>query len=130
MQLPLNEPFTDAIAERLRDVLPQQPGHALNDLASMLILPPDAFRHLVEDKAAQIDTSFLIDVVAAFVREFAVDPQWLLVGQYDSTTHRSALKLGENRTEEGNRALRDSVWVQFQRLRDSSAFATTPLHNA
>jgi hypothetical protein len=54
----------------------------------------------------------------------------LLVGRYDSTTHRSALKLGENRTEEGNRALRDFVWVQFQRLRDSLAFAPSPWDNA
>lgn len=130
MPLPPNDPFIEAIAERLRGVLARQPGQALNDLAVMLGVPPDAFRRLVEDEGARIDTLFLIDVVAALVREFAVDPKWLLVGQYDSTTHRSALQLVENRTEEGHRALRDFVREQFQRLRESLAFAPFPSGNA
>ena len=29
-----------------------------------------------------------VDVIAAVVREYGVDPTWLLVGEYDATSHR------------------------------------------
>ena len=34
-----------------------------------------------------------IDVVAAVVRDYGVDPTWLLTGEYNSATHRSSLEL-------------------------------------
>ena len=30
-----------------------------------------------------------VDVIAAVVREYGVDPSWLLTGEYDSSTHRN-----------------------------------------
>ena len=104
-----------------------QSSRALDDLASMLRVAPAALRRLVEDCKARLDTVFVIDVVAALVGEFAVDPQWLLTGQYDSTIHRRALMLGEDRTDDGKRALRDFVREQYQRLRDGSTLASFPL---
>lgn len=67
-----------------------------------------------------VDAEFVVDVVAAFVREFAVDPQWLLTGKYDGAVHRQALLLGENRTAAGTRALRDFVHRQYLEARSPS----------
>jgi hypothetical protein len=125
LPLPVNEPFIEAIGERIRAVS-ARPGHAVGALASILSVPPDALRRLLEDRDSAIDVAFLLDVVAALVREFAVDPQWLLTGQYDSRTHRHALLLGEDRSETGVTALEAFVREQFQRLRDNLAFAWLP----
>ena len=32
-----------------------------------------------------------VEVLAAVIREFGIDPTWLLTGEYDSATHRSAM---------------------------------------
>jgi len=32
-----------------------------------------------------------IDIVMAMVREYGVDPSWLLTGEYDADTHRAAI---------------------------------------
>jgi hypothetical protein len=127
MPLPPNDPFIEAIAGRLRGVIARQPGHGLDQLASILGVAPDAFRQLIENRTVIIDAAFLIDVVAALVREFAVAPQWLLTGQYDSSTHRRALILGEDHSDDGRRALRDFVREHFQRLRDGLLFGRLPL---
>ena len=37
------------------------------------------------------------EVVAAVVREYGVDPTWLLTGDYDSQTHRMALEADATR---------------------------------
>jgi hypothetical protein len=57
----------------------------------ILRVSPEALQRLLNDRERAIDTGILIDVVAALVREFAVDPQWLLTGQYDSATHCASL---------------------------------------
>ncbi len=81
---------------------------------------------MLDDREHTIDIGVLIDVVAALVREFAVDPQWLLTGQYDSAIHRQALQLGEERTNESYGAVRDLVRDQFQRLRESFRLLPPP----
>jgi hypothetical protein len=116
---PVNDPFIEAIVERLRPVIARQPDHAHDEIASVLRVSPQALHRLLEDREGTIDVSVLIDVVAAMVRELAVDPQWLLTGQYDSAMHRHALQLGEERSDESRHAIRDFVAKQFQRLRDS-----------
>jgi hypothetical protein len=126
LTLPANDPFIEAIAERLRAVIARQPGRRPDDIASILRVSPEALQRLLNDRERSIDTGFLIDVVAALVREFAVDPQWLLTGQYDSATHRRALLLGEEHTNESCHALREFVREQFQRLRESVQFPPPP----
>jgi hypothetical protein len=126
LTLPANDPFIEAVAERLRAVIARQPGYHLDEIASILRVSRDALQHLLNDRERAIDTGILIDVVAALVREFAVDPQWLLTGQYDSATHRQALLLGEEHTNDSCHAVREFVREQFQRLRESLRFQAPP----
>ena len=113
------------IAGRIRAVT-KGPGHTLDALASILRVSPDSLRRLIREDEHTIDVSFLIDVVAALVREFGVDPEWLLTGEYDSSTHRHALLLGEDRSPAGYRMLQDFVREQFDRLRHRLMFASLP----
>lgn len=129
MPLPHNDPLIEAIADRVRAVLARQPGHAPEDVASTLHLEADALRRLVEQREDTIDTAFLIETVAAVVREFAVDSQWLLTGRYDGTAHRHALRLAEDRSDEGYRALREFVQQQYRGLLDGLSFLWLPLAN-
>jgi hypothetical protein len=64
-----------------------------------------------------LDIGSIIDLIAAVVREFAVDPRWLLTGKYDGAVHRRALLLGENRTPAGERELREFVEKQYREVR-------------
>lgn len=47
-----------------------------------------------------------IDVVAAVVRDYGVDPTWLLTGMYNRATHRTSLEL---RTDELPAAINDVI---------------------
>ena len=64
-----------------------------------------------------IEADFAIDVIAALVRECAVDPQWLLTGKYDGAVHRRALLMGESRNGAGEQELREFVHKQYRELR-------------
>ena len=55
-------------------------------------------------------------MVAALVRELAVDPQWLLTGRYDPSIHRRALAIAEDRSENGERAIQQFVRDQYRKL--------------
>jgi len=90
----------------------------------MLGVAPTEFRAFIDERGRVIDLNFLIDVLAAFVREFAVDPRWLLIGQYDATTHREALLLGEDQSIAGARSLREFVRRLYDQLRSSVDFST------
>ncbi|HEY2379217.1 MAG TPA: hypothetical protein VGH98_24765 [Gemmatimonadaceae bacterium] len=68
----------------------------------------------------------MLDVVAAVVQEYAVDPMWLLTGQYDGAAHRNALLLGEDRGKPGRQILRDMVQAQFDQLREKRFYLTLP----
>lgn len=122
MPLPVNDPFVAAIRERVCAVVERLPHHSLTDLASHLGLEPDRLGVLLDKGDEPIDVAFLIDAIAAVVREFAIDPQWLLTGGYDPTEHRRALSLVEG--PRGREALRDFVRELYQQLRDGlSLFA-------
>ena len=114
--LPVNDPVLQSIAQRIRAIVAQEPAHTLDVLAATLHTQPYAFRRLVEDREGAIDPALLIDVVTAFVREFAIDPQWLLTGTYDSGVHSRALVLGEDRSEYGVRAIQEFVREQYRKL--------------
>jgi plasmid maintenance system antidote protein VapI len=123
----VNQPFIAGIAERIRAVIARQPGHTLEDFAETLDVATDAFRELINGRQAQIDETFLIDIVTALARELAVDPEWLLTGQYDTATHWHALLIGEDRTEDGARALRDFVDQRYRVLREDTLFPSLRL---
>jgi hypothetical protein len=116
MPLPVNDPFIEAILERVRSIVAHEPRVYLDTLARTLGVPEDNFRRLVEDREHRVDTALLIDVLAALVREFAIDPQWLLVGKYDPDTHRRALLLIEEQGRAAEPMLRHFVREQITRL--------------
>lgn len=74
---------------------------------------PDAARRLgVDEVALRMSTDELapyptIDVIAAVIRLYGVDPSWLLTGHYDGATHRESLE-AENLVSTLNRVLRDT----------------------
>jgi len=121
---PVNDAFIEAIVERLRAVVSRQSFDALEAFAKTLGVAPMEFRAFISEPDRVIDLNFLIDVLAAFVREFAVDPFWLLIGQYDATTHREALLLGEDQSTAGARSLREFVRRLYDKLRSSVDFST------
>jgi hypothetical protein len=117
---PPNDPFLLAVAERVRTILARQPACTLHHLADLLDLGPDQLCELMNGRNHPIDPVLVVDVVTAFVREFAVDPQWLLTGKYDGAVHRQALTLGENRSAAGTRELRDFIDKQYLEARSPS----------
>lgn len=113
--VPENDPLLAAIADRVRTVVAQNSTRSLDVLAAALHAEPEAFHALVNDDDAALDRAVLIDVIAALVREFGVDPQWLLTGQYDGAVHSRALSIAEDRSDIGERALRDFVHEQYRK---------------
>lgn len=73
-----------AIAARIRGLLGGQDS-SLSDAARRLKVDEVSLRMSV-DTIAPYPT---VDVIAAVVREYGVDPTWLLTGDYDATTHRN-----------------------------------------
>ena len=72
-----------AIAARIRGLLGGQDS-TLSDAAKRLRVDEISLRMSV-DTLAPYPT---VDVIAAIVREYGVDPTWLLTGDYDAATHR------------------------------------------
>jgi len=120
-----NEPFIEAIAQRVKAVLARQPDYSPERVTESLRLPEDRIRELLSDSAHVIDRSFLLDVVTALVYECGVDPVWLLTGEYDGALHRQALLLGEDRTSEGRRAIHELVHSEYRRARHPRLFPFT-----
>ena len=119
---PVKEPFIQAIVERIRDVVSRQSLDALDAFAATLVVAPEEFRALINHREHQIDALFVVDVVSAFVHEFAVDPEWLLTGHYNAATHREALILGEDRTAAGAYVLRQFVRQRYEKLRGAGSY--------
>jgi hypothetical protein len=111
---PARDPGIEAVCGRIRAIIARDPSQALDVIAATLHTSPDAFRRVVEDRET-IDRALVVDVVAALVRELAVDPHWLLTGRFDASIHREALALGADRSEKGAAALRNFVDDQFRR---------------
>lgn len=124
---PANEPFIDSIVGRIRDVIARQSVESLDAFAATLLIAPADFRALINDRENVIDALFLIDVVAAFVQEFAIDPEWLLTGEYNATTHREALTLAESRTPAGAHLLRQFIRERYEGLRSARSYSTPTL---
>jgi len=75
------------IAARIRGLLSGQDDADVSLTARRLRVDATSL-HMSIDEDAPYPT---IDVIAAVVREYGVDPCWLLTGLYDSISHRAAL---------------------------------------
>lgn len=75
------------IAARLRGLIAGQEGGNLAAVADRLGVEEVSLRMSV-DEASPYPT---IDVIAAVVAYYGVDPTYLLTGQYDAGTHRQVL---------------------------------------
>ena len=117
---PVNEPFIEAIVERIRDVVSRHSVESLDAFAATLLVAPAEFRALVNEREHPIDGPFLVDVISAFVHRFAVDPEWLLTGHYNAATHREALMRSEDRTPAGGHSLRQFIRERYEKLRNGS----------
>jgi len=82
---PLVDP--GAIAARIRSLVGAPNFEGLEAVAQRLRVPEFALRLSLDDKAPQPT----LDVLAAIVREYGVDPSWLIHGVYDSSTHNAVL---------------------------------------
>jgi hypothetical protein len=74
------------IAARIRNLLRGEGEYGA--IAARLGIHETALRMSV-DELSPYPT---MDVIAAVVRAYAVDPSWLLTGDYDSGSHRSAIQ--------------------------------------
>lgn len=93
-----NEPFIADIADRLRGLLmggTHPHDSKLNRAAQELGVSASQIEALLNDRPALIDVGLLIDLVVVVVRDQAVDPRWLLTGEYDVATHQAALAVAE-----------------------------------
>jgi len=75
------------IAARIRGLLTGQDGGDMSVIARRLKVDATSL-HMSIDEDAPYPT---LDVIAAVIREYGVDPCWILTGYYDSLTHRKAL---------------------------------------
>ena len=121
-----NDPFVEEIARRARSVLARQPGVCPGKLAADLELSEEKLQCFLSGRERLIDTTFLIDLVAALVRECGVDPKWVLTGQYDGALHRQALLLGEDRTPKGAHAVRELVQAEYRQVRRPGFLTSMP----
>lgn len=124
MSLPGQDPFLHAIVERICAIIGRLP-HDVAALAQVLGVAEEDLRRL-DDPEYRPDSAVVIELVAALVREFAVDPQWLLSGQYDAAVHRRALGLGEDRSNHGAREIQQLVREQYRMLRDGPHYLRLP----
>jgi hypothetical protein len=77
-----------AIAARIRDLLAGQDDGDPAIAARRLGVDEVGLRMSIDDLAPNPT----VDVVAAIVLAYGVDPTWLLTGNYDSAVHRFALE--------------------------------------
>lgn len=104
----------------------RDPHHTLHAVADRLCVHADDLRLLIDEKSAGVSLEFTLDVVAALVHEYAIDPNWLLTGQYEGAKHRHALMLGEDRTRTGRQSIRDLVQLQYNRIGERRIYLSLP----
>ena len=84
------EPFDRAgIASRIRGLLSNLNAIDRSIVAASLGVDATSL-HMSIDEEAPYPT---IDVIAAVIRAYGVDPRWLLTGEYDTLSHRNSLEL-------------------------------------
>lgn len=108
-----SDPETAPIADRLRTLLAD---HRAESVAEQFGLSAGALQSLIDNRERTIDVVLLLDLVAVLVHEWAIDPSWLLTGEYDTALHRDALLLGEDRSTRGRGAVRELIESEYRRL--------------
>lgn len=76
-----------SVATRVRTLVDCQDDIDLAAIARRLRVDELEFRMTIDAESPRPT----MDVLLAIIREYAVDPTWLLTGDYDSSTHRRAV---------------------------------------
>jgi hypothetical protein len=83
----INNVDAPGIAERIRGLIAGQDQGVTERTARRLGVSEVALRISIDE----IEPHPAIEVILAVVREYGVDPSWLLTGEYDPVSHRQAL---------------------------------------
>lgn len=75
------------IAERLRSLVAGQDNGDLSATASRLGLEELSLRMSIDE----VSPHPTVEVLAAVIRVYGIDPTWLLTGVYDASTHRTCM---------------------------------------
>jgi hypothetical protein len=77
-----------AIAERLRELVGGPHREDLGEVAARLGLEELSLRMSIDEESPHPT----VEVLAAVIRQYGIDPTWLLTGVYDASTHRSSME--------------------------------------
>ncbi|HVX39467.1 MAG TPA: hypothetical protein VHB25_07825 [Gemmatimonadaceae bacterium] len=83
----INPSDPKSIALRIRGLLGGQDRGVIAAAARRLGVSEVALRITIDD----IEPHPTLEVILAVVREYGIDPTWLLTGEYDPTSHRLAV---------------------------------------
>jgi hypothetical protein len=75
------------VGDRMRVLVGANDDTALSREADRLKIGEAGLRSITRRSSASMD----LHTLAAVVRAYGLDPTWVLTGEYDSNTHRSAL---------------------------------------
>jgi hypothetical protein len=87
------------VAARLRAVVQLDDQEDVSAVARRLVVD----EHVLRD-SLRASPRLDVGTLAAVVREFGIDPSWLLTGEYDSTTHH--LALDDDKTQSASAVIR------------------------
>jgi hypothetical protein len=90
-----------AVAARIRGILAGQDDGDVAAAAERLGVSELSLRMSLDDLSPQPT----MDVVLAVIRQYGVDPTWLITGNYDASTHRQAVVDGPAAAQEVLRAI-------------------------
>lgn len=76
------------VAERLQELLVGQSTRNLEDTAARLGVEELSLRKSIDE----LSPNPTVEVLAAVIRVYGVDPTWLLTGIYDAGTHRASME--------------------------------------
>jgi hypothetical protein len=98
----------NGIAERLRGLFSGQLSGDLEETAARLGVEELSLRMSIDE----LSPHPTIEVLAAVIRVYGIDPSWLLTGKYDAGTHRSAME-GEQDPADALREMIDRPTVRI-----------------
>ena len=100
-----------SVALRVRALLAGQGSFDLGAAAARLAVKEGSLRMSLDDIAPYPT----VEVLTAVIREFGVDPSWLLWGTYDASTHRSATE-----SEDLGASVREMMGIRHMRNADET----------
>ena len=102
-----------AIAARIRGLIAGQDEGDPAAVATRLRVDEVGFRMSIDELAPNPT----VEVIAAVVAAYGVDPSWLLTGEYDPGTHRGILEERENVEQVVSRLMMPMARVSGSMLR-------------